>query len=406
MSFKTFFMHDTELEELDIPDAISVEGIRLDSNFEAKRIDRIEDELESVVNDMAREKNQLQTIFDAMPQCVYVSDLWNHNIYYANPSVISIHGSIGASPCYKLFHNREEPCLFCNNAELINGGGSIKWDLYNEKLGRHFQIIDQIIDWPGVGKARLEIATDVTELKQQSRRNQALLEAMPDMMFVLAEDGTYIDFHAENGNRKQLTISPGIIVGSKLSDANFPPNSVAYIMEKIQECLACKRMVIFEYDVDTPVGHHYYEARMVPFVEGQVLATVRNISNRIKREIELHKRQVEVDILAEVAECGVIFHRDDHVFFVSDAFTKMTGFTKDDLNKADSLTEFLFHPDSVDLVMDHVNSNSVKPYRASLRTKGGEPVDVIVKPSYHKYNGNPEPVRVAVMLRSIPSIND
>jgi PAS domain S-box-containing protein len=157
-------------------------------------------------------------------------------------------------------------------------------------------------------------------------------------------------------------------------------------------------VVSFEYDLETPIGHQYYEARMVAFREDQVLATVRNISDRRQRETALQQRQTEAEILAEVTECAVIFHRHNEVFLVNPAFTRLTGYTKEDLDGVEDLTATLFAPHCCDMIRDMIDAQSTKPYRAIMLSKEGDEFEVSIKPHYRPYNGNPEPVRIAVIV--------
>lgn len=157
-----------DVDTIELPKRVEVAGLMREAEIKTRSLDVIEDELSSVIGEMNEERSKLQLIFDTMPQCIYVSDLVTGVVYYANPSVkiahcdgIPIEGKI----CYRVFHGRNEPCDSCNNSRLIAGETPIRREHYNKKNNKYYQIIDSVIDWPGVGKARLEVATDITTQK-------------------------------------------------------------------------------------------------------------------------------------------------------------------------------------------------------------------------------------------------
>lgn len=137
---------------------------------------------------------------------------------------------------------------------------------------------------------------DITErkraenaLRESNERNEALLTAMPEMMFVLSKNGTYIDFKTEKEN--ELAIAPGEIVGKNLSDAGFTEERIKFILEQIEDTLKTGKTHDFEYELNINGTNNIFDARIVPFGKDKILATVRNVSNNKKAEEEFRKLQ-------------------------------------------------------------------------------------------------------------------
>jgi PAS domain S-box-containing protein len=107
---------------------------------------------------------------------------------------------------------------------------------------------------------------------------EALLAALPDMMFVLTKDGTYVEFKAENED--VLLIPPEEIVGKKLEDSGFPDEDVARFRMAIDEALETGKMQTVEYEIEVGGRNRFYETRIVPFTDNQVVSIVRDISDR------------------------------------------------------------------------------------------------------------------------------
>ena len=99
-------------------------------------------------------------IFDALAECVYVSDLDTHEMLYLNGSAERLVGEWRGRTCYDVVLGKEAPCEFCNNHEL-SADAFVTWTHYNEKFGRHYMLKDKVVDWEG-RPARFEVAFDMT----------------------------------------------------------------------------------------------------------------------------------------------------------------------------------------------------------------------------------------------------
>ncbi len=125
------------------------------------------------------------------------------------------------------------------------------------------------------------------ELIQASSEMGAILQAIPDLLFKLDKDGTIITCKA--GNPSDLYLSASLLVGKRICD--IPLKAVA---AKFNEGLARVRetnsMVGIEYWLDVQNGpRQYYDARLLPLVDNQIIVIIRNISERKQMEEELLK---------------------------------------------------------------------------------------------------------------------
>lgn len=113
---------------------------------------------------------------EELEEIVYISDPDSYELYYLNPagcSRIGIHDYRGKA-CYQVLQGRPAPCEFCNNKRLTTEEFLV-WEMDNIYLKRQFIIKDKLIPWNG-GKARLEIARDITEQEIVSRGIQEKLD--------------------------------------------------------------------------------------------------------------------------------------------------------------------------------------------------------------------------------------
>ncbi len=133
--------------------------------------------------------------------------------------------------------------------------------------------------------AAMAIVRDIADRKRAEqalthsiRRNEALLQAMPDMMFVLNSDGTFIDFKADRD--EDLAIPREDIIGKNVRDVGFSDRYVESIFKCVKDALATGEARTLEYELEMPRGLCFYEARIVPVKEDEVLAVVREITDR------------------------------------------------------------------------------------------------------------------------------
>jgi len=117
------------------------------------------------------ERNQLFTLFDSIPNAIYISDPESNLILFAN---LFVRETMGYDPvgkkCHQVFFDSTVPCAQCTNQDLFdNNGKPIEYVFHNPKLNRTYMIIDQFIKWLDGRTVRFEIATDITELKRTQK---------------------------------------------------------------------------------------------------------------------------------------------------------------------------------------------------------------------------------------------
>ena len=106
-------------------------------------------------------------------------------------------------------------------------------------------------------------------------RNTALLRAIPDVMFVLARDGTFVDYHGRNA--AVLPLPPGQFIGRTVRDV-MPPHVADRLMTGIERASDSDVPVVVEYEL-SGAGARYFEARFVRIEHNRVLSIVRDVTD-------------------------------------------------------------------------------------------------------------------------------
>lgn len=130
---------------------------------------------------MPQKKNDLSyqcltTVLDGLDALVYVSDMQNHELLYVNKYGRDIWGpDIQGMTCWQVLQKDQEgPCTFCTNDKLLSKDGSAGdvyiWEFQNTHNRRWYQCRDQAITWIDGRTVRMEIATDITTLKNSEQK--------------------------------------------------------------------------------------------------------------------------------------------------------------------------------------------------------------------------------------------
>lgn len=144
---------------------------------------------------------------------------------------------------------------------------------------------------------------DITELKQTQKaldrtreRNQALLQAIPDVMFRLGADGTFLDFHLHD--QEDVLIPTEEYLGKDIS--TFLPPSVTSLMENYCErALQTGQMQRFELQLPVDKQMQFREARMVPIKGDEVVMIVRDTTELKEAETALKENLAFMELILD-----------------------------------------------------------------------------------------------------------
>lgn len=147
------------------------------------------------------------------------------------------------------------------------------------------------INWTAENIAMMQVVADLLAsaierknardgLRLSQARNLALVSAMPDMIFRINREGILLDFTI--GDEQVLFVSDEFI-GKSISQV-FPPDIFKKYLDAIDHALTDKRVQTIEYKHPLPEGVQFYEARIVIGGENEVMAIVRNTSDRAQFE--------------------------------------------------------------------------------------------------------------------------
>lgn len=117
--------------------------------------------------------NEMETIIESTGALIYVIDLSNYKIIYANKKSKEEFGEIIGKTCYEVLEkDLKSPCPFCPlqqqkiNLIDIPIGTTYEWENKNSINHKHYLFTDKIIEWSDGRKVKVQIGIDITKQKE------------------------------------------------------------------------------------------------------------------------------------------------------------------------------------------------------------------------------------------------
>jgi PAS domain S-box-containing protein len=127
----------------------------------------------------------------------------------------------------------------------------------------------------------------INHLRDSRQRFKVLLEAIPDIFFVIDKDGIYEDFAMKD--IEKLKINSTEIIGNSIYEVGFSEKMANKIYQCIQDAIANDSIESIEYALDTPNGTFIFEMRLAKLSDHSVISIARDITRRKTTEFKLEE---------------------------------------------------------------------------------------------------------------------
>ena len=116
----------------------------------------------------------LKHVLEGIDAHVYVADMETYEILYMNQAMIDdFGGDFTGKKCHKIFRGENDVCSDCSNPLIINSQGEPAevhvWEGKNKITETWFRNYDRAIYWTDQRLARMQIAVDITDSKEQQK---------------------------------------------------------------------------------------------------------------------------------------------------------------------------------------------------------------------------------------------
>jgi formate hydrogenlyase transcriptional activator len=144
--------------------------------------------------------------------------------------------------------------------------------------------------------ARAELQRREAALNASEERNRAILNAIPDMMYLLDPEGTVLDYHVRN--KEALIMAPHEFMGKKVSEI-VPPDVAEKFARCFVEVMKTGQTIVLEWEMPYRESVKAYESSMVRCDDEKILTIVRDITERRAADLSLRTALAEVERLKD-----------------------------------------------------------------------------------------------------------
>ncbi len=244
---------------------------------------------------------------------------------YLSLVALAIAAGIGIFTARRIAH----PILKLTQASEEMAGGNLdqyvepSWIVELEKLANSFNIMS----------GKLKESFNILEQKNQDlqkseARNQAFLNAIPDLILRISQDGIYLD--VVDAKNMALLVSSHDRLGKRVQDV-LPPELATQYMQHIQRAIATGEPQSFEYNLMVQDTQRDYEARVVNNGSDEAILIVRDITDRKRAEAALRLAEENYRSIVENALQGIFQSTPDgHYISVNSAMARMNGYNSPD----------------------------------------------------------------------------
>jgi len=190
--------------------------------------------------------------------------------------------------------------------------------------------------------------------RQTEGRNNALLRAVPDLMFLQTKSGVYLDYHASDPS--WLLVAPEQFVGRNMRDV-LPPALLGVIEPAFVRAASATEPVLVEYDMDLREGNRRFEARLVRCNDDQILTLVRDITERRHAEAALRESSTRYRLAATAGAVGVWdWDFAGNELYVDPGLKALLGFEDAEISNRPDDWGSRVHPDDLALASARVKA--------------------------------------------------
>jgi PAS domain S-box-containing protein len=259
------------------------------------------------------------------------------------------------------------------------------------------------------------VVRDITEkkktnlaLKGSEDELRSIVEALPDITFILSSKGQYLKVLTSKDSERLLYNKLSHLEGSYIKEA-LPPKQAQQFQETIDHTLASKKQQILKYSLPIDGKEVFFEGRTSPMsLVDSVVWVAHDITERVIAEQELKVSEEKYKHLIDYAPIAILL--SDFTGLTVDCnkqFEVLTGYSKVEIINTGNLSTV--HPDDRQIVNDSINKGlqrrqSVKPFEIRVVRKDEKIIWVKVTSNYRmgkNINGENEVIGFMSFLEDV-----
>ncbi len=266
------------------------------------------------------------------------------------------------------------------------------YDYFTKEIGfAHFaRIINSVEQAVKQAAAERDKAAFESALLDREARHKAIINAFPDMVFMLNQEGVFLDMSVRDAHA--LYAPKDKVVGRSLSEL-MPPEVAATASLHLRMLFETTEIQEFKYNLAMPDGVREYEARMVVIGTDEALCIVRDVTEREEAVTAMRESESRFRSMAEDAVAGISIIQDGKFVYVNPRLAGMFGYAQDEIIGKMGAEDVTL-PEDREMVRENIRKRlegEVKSihYRLRCVRKDKKVISVEVYGSHTMYRGKP-----------------
>lgn len=145
-------------------------------------------------------------------------------------------------------------------------------------------------------------------LRESEEFSRSIVQTIPDIIIRTNRQGAYLDIIS--ASESQLALPKRELLGRRIRDV-LSEDVASRIEESIQEAILTRSVQSVEYQLEVPAGNLWFEARILPLGEEEVISLIRDITDRKQAETEMRRQKELSERLINSSIDGILgFDRD------------------------------------------------------------------------------------------------
>lgn len=263
--------------------------------------------------------------------------LQDNQLVYVNPQICELMGykpdEVLNTPVWRYVHPDDIAWLVDHQKRRLSGEDvSLNFIARGITKSGEIRYYDlRIASIPYKAQSALLVnAVDITSRKEaEDQLRKALTEletvfhAFPDVYFWLDTDGIVLEYHASDPS--ELYASPEEFLGKTMQEV-LPPEVGQKFAKALSQVAKCGTPVSIEYALKIDNADKYFEARLQPLPDNQIIAIVRNITDRYTatKSVAESREMLEL-VLSNIPQ--YVFWKDTNLVYLgcNDNFARAAG---------------------------------------------------------------------------------
>lgn len=216
-------------------------------------------------------------------------------------------------------------------------------------------------------------------------QQQSILDTLPDLVFLLDEDGKYLEILASS-TPEHLVHSETELINNNFNDF-LPADLAAQLMQAISSAIKTESLQQTTYKLSLPVGERIFEGRIVS--TGQQVDNKNTVVFLARDITEQHNATQQKQLLHSAVQASsdaiVIVDNNNRVVYANPIFEQITGYSIKELMEEGN--GFLRHPTDKALCSDIAQAAQKTDHvqrEATIHNRLGDEVHVIINMSIRR----------------------